>query len=57
MRIDILINLDLISNLDYIRKTKRNITQHPDKIFNQREAESVFMQLISTVHDLYFDTV
>ncbi len=51
------INTDIISNLDYIRKTKRNITAHPDKIYNQREAESVFMQLISTVHELYYDTV
>jgi hypothetical protein len=29
------VNKDLLEHLDYIRKTKRNFAQHPDKIYNQ----------------------
>jgi len=49
------INKDLIEHLDYIRKTRRNLAQHPDKIYNQREAERIFMEIISSTHDIYAD--
>lgn len=49
------INEDLIGHLDYLRKTHRNVAQHPNKIFNQREAERVFMEINSMVHSIYSD--
>lgn len=49
------INKDLISHLDYIRKTRRNLAQHPGEIFSQREAERIFMEVVSTVHEIYKD--
>jgi len=49
------INKDLIEHLDYLRKTRRNLAQHPDKVYNQREAELIFMEIISTTHDIFSD--
>jgi len=45
---------ELLNHLDYIRNA-RNIAQHPDKIYNQREAERIFMNVISMVHDIHED--
>ena len=39
--------------LDYIRDAKRNFAAHPNKVFNQREAELIFMQVINLVQDTY----
>lgn len=49
------VNMDLLQYLDYIRITKRNFTQHPDKIYTQREAERIFMEILSAAHDIYSD--
>ena len=46
------INEQLISYLDYIRSEKRNIAQHPTKVFNQKEAERIFMEIVSATHDI-----
>lgn len=46
---------ELLDHLDYVRKTRRNFAQHPEKIFNQREAERIFMDVISLVHDIHDD--
>ena len=47
------INQKLLDYLDYIRSEKRNIAQHPDRIFNQRESERIFMEIVSATHDIY----
>jgi len=47
------VNQKLIGYIDYIRSEKRNIAQHPDKVFTQREAERIFMEIISATHDIY----
>ena len=39
--------------LDYIRDAKRNFAAHPNKIFDQREAELIFMEVINLVQDIY----
>ena len=39
--------------LDYIRDAKRNFAEHPNKIFDQREAELIFMEVINLVQDTY----
>ena len=49
------INSDLIDHLDYIRKARRNFAQHPGKVFGQREAERIFMEAISAVHEMCHD--
>jgi len=49
------INESLIGHLDYLRKTHRNVAQHPNKTFTQREAERIFMEIIPTVHTMYSD--
>lgn len=46
-------NEKLLDYLDYIRSEKRNIAQHPDKIFTQREAERIFMEIVNATHDIY----
>lgn len=46
-------NEKLLEYMDYIRSEKRNIAQHPTKIFNQREAERIFMEIVSATHDIY----
>lgn len=39
--------------LDYIRDEKRNFAEHPNKIFGQREAELIFMEVLNLVQDTY----
>lgn len=51
------VNTKLLSYIDYIRSEKRNLTQHPDKIFTQREAERIFMEIINAVHDIYAEMI
>ena len=46
-------NKKLLDYLDYIRSEKRNIAPHPDKVFTQREAERIFMEIVSATHDIY----
>jgi len=46
-------NKQLLGYLDYIRAEKRNFAQHPNKIFTQKEAESIFTLIVNAVHDLY----
>jgi hypothetical protein len=46
-------NQKLLGYLDYIRTEKRNFAQHPNKIFTQKEAESIFTLIVNAVHDLY----
>lgn len=48
-------NAKLLEHIDYLRSEKRNLAQHPDKTFDQREAERIFMEIISTVHDIRSD--
>ena len=47
------INTRLLGYIDYIRSEKRNLAQHPDKIFTQKEAERIFMEIIDVVHNIY----
>ncbi len=42
----------LLGYIDYLRKERRNLAQHPDKTFNQLEAERIFSEIISAVHDI-----
>jgi hypothetical protein len=42
----------LMGYLDYIKET-RNMAEHPDKIFNQREAEIALHQTIDLFHIIY----
>lgn len=51
------VNKKLIGYIDYIRSEKRNIAQHPDKVFTQREAERMFMEIVNATHDIYADTL
>jgi hypothetical protein len=51
------INRKLLDYLDYIRSEKRNIAQHPDKIFTKRESERIFTEIVSATHDIYADKV
>lgn len=48
-------NEELLEYLNYIRKSKRNLAQHPEKIYSQREAERIFMEVISMLHDIFTD--
>jgi hypothetical protein len=43
----------LLGYIDYLRSEKRNLAQHPDRTFNQKEAERIFMEIINAVHDVY----
>ena len=43
----------LLGYMDYIRSEKRNIAQHPTRVFSQREAERIFMEIVSATHDIY----
>ncbi len=49
------IDTSLIGHLDYLRTARRNITQHPNRTFTQREAERIFMEVIPTIHSIYSD--
>ena len=46
-------NTKLLGYIDYLRSEKRNFAQHPDKVFTQREAERVFMEIINAVYDIH----
>jgi hypothetical protein len=48
-------NKKLLGYLDYIRAEKRNLAQHPNKSFTQKEAERIFMEMINAVHDIFAD--
>ncbi len=48
-------NKKLLGYLDYLRSEKRNLAQHPNKLFTQKEAERIFMEIINAVHDIYCD--
>lgn len=48
-------NKKLLGYLDYIRAEKRNLAQHPNKTFTQKEAERIFMEIVNAVHDIYSD--
>ena len=43
--------------LDYIRDAKRNFAEHPNKIFGQREAELIFMEVVNLVQDTYAEVL
>lgn len=45
----------LIGHLDYLRTARRNIAQHPNRTFTQREAERIFMEIIPTVYSIFLD--
>lgn len=47
------INTRLLGYVDYIRSEKRNLAQHPDKTFTQKEAERIFMEIINVAHDIH----
>lgn len=49
------VNKSLMGHLDYIRDNKRNVAEHPDKIFSQREAEGIFFQVVNTIIEIYGD--
>lgn len=51
------VNKKLIGYIDYIRSEKRNIAQHPTKVFNQREAERIFMEIVSATHDIHAEII
>jgi hypothetical protein len=42
----------LLGHLDYIR-TKRNEAEHPEKIFQQDEAENTFLTVINVIKEIY----
>ena len=47
------ISATFISYLDYLGDAKRNLAQHPNKIFTIREAAVIFMQIIAMIDDIY----
>lgn len=49
------INKKLLGYIDYIRAEKRNIAQHPNNVFTQREVERTFMEIVCATHDIYAD--
>lgn len=46
------VNRTLIGHLNYIRE-KRNQAEHPDKIFDQFEAETTFQTVVNAIRDIY----
>ena len=50
---DLDIKATFIGYLDYIGDAKRNFAQHPNKIYNLREAVMIFMQVVALVEDIY----
>ncbi len=42
----------LIGHLDYVRE-KRNEAEHPDKIFDQNEAENTFLTVTNLIKEIY----
>lgn len=49
------VNEALLQNLDYIRKDKRNVAEHPDKRFSPIEAERLFLLVINTIEEMIDD--
>lgn len=49
------VNKTLLGLLDYIRKNERNVAEHPDKRFDQDEAEGIFSEVIKTINEIYRD--
>ena len=46
---------ELMMNIDNLRIFYRNKTQHPDKIYNQDEAQDLFGVSIKTINEIIFD--
>lgn len=42
-----------IGYLDYYGEAKRNIAQHPNRIYSLREATMIFMQVAAMIEDIY----
>lgn len=42
-------NEKLLGYIDYLRSERRNLAQHPDKQFSQKEAEGIFSEIINAV--------
>ena len=49
------VNISLMQHLDYIRENKRNVAEHPEKIFTQREAEGIFLLMVHTITEIHMD--
>jgi hypothetical protein len=49
------VNITLLGLLDYIRENERNVVEHPDKRFEQEEAEGIFSEVIKTINEIYRD--
>ena len=43
----------LVGHLNYIRKNKRNLAAHPDKIFKQNEAGTILLSVVETIATIY----
>jgi hypothetical protein len=48
-------NKELIGQLDFIRKYKRNAAAHPGKIFTQKESEKIFLAVIESIEMMFKD--
>lgn len=46
-------NQRLLGFIDYVRSEKRNVAQHPARIFSPEEAERIFMTIVTATHDIY----
>lgn len=51
------IRATFLGYLDYIRDAKRNFAEHPNKIYDQRDAELLFMETVNLVQDTYAEMV
>ncbi len=51
------IRATFLGYLDYIRDAKRNFAEHPNKIYDQRDAELLFMETVNLVQDTYTEMV
>jgi hypothetical protein len=49
------VNKTLLALLDYIRENERNVVEHPDKRFEQEEAERIFSEVVKTIIEIYND--
>lgn len=49
------VNKELLLLLDYIREAERNAAEHPDKRFEQEEAERMFSEVVKTIIEIYKD--
>ena len=50
------VNKTLVGHLNYIRE-KRNQAEHPEKIFDQSEAETTLLAVINATRDIYSEIV